>query len=183
MAGYEVKVVDDDGAEVPAGESGWLRLRGIPGISLFLEYLDNPEATAAAFDDDGWFDTGDLVTPFEDGHIRFDNRGKDMLRVGAENVSAAEVERVAGSVPGVKEVAVVGRPDRMLDEVPVAFVLPFGAPAADLAEQVIATCAERLAPFKVPREVFIVDELPRVTLEKIDKKALRQRLAEAGRKP
>ena len=183
VAGYEVKVVDDDGAEVPAGESGWLRLRGIPGISLFLEYLDNPEATAAAFDDDGWFDTGDLVTPFEDGHIRFDNRGKDMLRVGAENVSAAEVERVAGSVPGVKEVAVVGRPDRMLDEVPVAFVLPFGAPAADLAEQVIATCAERLAPFKVPREVFIVDELPRVTLEKIDKKALRQRLAEAGRKP
>jgi crotonobetaine/carnitine-CoA ligase len=183
VAGYEVKVVRDDGTEVDAGESGWLKIRGVPGISLFLEYLDNPEATEAAFDTDGWFDTGDLVTPFDDGHIRFDNRGKDMLRVGAENVSAAEVERIIGGVPGVKESAVVGRPDKMLDEVPVAFVIPFG-PAADLAgdlaERVIETCRANLADFKVPREVFIVDELPRVTLEKVDKKTLRAQLSAAA---
>ena len=80
--------VDDDGAPVAFGDSGWLKIRGIPGVSLFLEYLGNPEATAAAFDAEGWFDTGDLVTPFDDGHIRSDNRGEDMLRVGAENVSA-----------------------------------------------------------------------------------------------
>jgi len=176
VAGYEVKVVDDDGAPVAFGDSGWLKIRGIPGVSLFLEYLGNPEATAAAFDAEGWFDTGDLVTPFDDGHIRFDNRGKDMLRVGAENVSAAEVERVIGGVAGVKESAVVGRPDKMLDEVPVVFVIPFG-PAAGLAERVIDACRAQLAEFKVPREVIVVDEFPRVTLEKVDKKLLR-RLAE-----
>ncbi|CAB4864084.1 unannotated protein [freshwater metagenome] len=177
VGGYEIKVVDDAGAPVAAGESGWLKIRGIPGVSLFLEYLGNPEATAAAFDDDGWFDTGDLVTPFDDGHIRFDNRGKDMLRVGAENVSAAEVERVIAGVMGVKESAVVGRKDRMLDEVPVVFVIPFG-PVDGLAERVIEACRAQLAEFKVPRDVIIVDEFPRVTLEKVDKKLLRQRLAE-----
>ena len=118
-------------------------------------------------------------------HIRFDNRGKDMLRVGAENVSAAEVERVIGGVAGVKESAVVGRPDKMLDEVPVAFVIPFGpvGDAGDLAQRVIDACAANLAAFKVPREVFIVDELPRVTLEKVDKKMLRQQLADQRRQP
>jgi crotonobetaine/carnitine-CoA ligase len=180
VAGYEVKVVDDDGQPVPFGESGWLKIRGVPGISLFLEYLDNEEATAAAFDEAGWFDTGDLVTPFADGHIRFDNRGKDMLRVGAENVSAAEVERVISSVAGVKEAAVVGKQHPMLDEVPVAFVIPFG-PADGLPERIIDTCAAQLADFKVPREVFIVEELPRVTLEKVDKKTLRLQLAETPR--
>ena len=178
VAGYEVKVVDDEGTPVAFGDSGWLKIRGVPGISLFLEYLGNPQATAAAFDDDGWFDTGDLVTPFDDGHIRFDNRGKDMLRVGAENVSAAEVERVIGTVAGVKESAVVGRKHPMLDEVPVVFVIPFG-PSDGLADRVIGACRAELAEFKVPRDVIIVDEFPRVTLEKVDKKLLRQR-AEQG---
>ncbi|MEN9822102.1 MAG: hypothetical protein RLZ04_528 [Actinomycetota bacterium] len=181
VAGYEVKVVDDNGVPVAFGESGWLKIRGIAGVSLFLEYLDNEEATAATFDDEGWFDTGDLVTPYADGHIRFDNRGKDILRVGAENVSAAEVERVIATVAGVRESAVVGRPDRMLDEVPVAFVILAGEPADGhdgLAQRVIETCAAQLAAFKVPREVIVVDEFPRVTLEKVDKKTLRARLAE-----
>ena len=180
VPGYEVKVVDDHNQPVPFRESGWLRIRGVPGVSLFLEYLDNPEATDAAFDAEGWFDTGDLVTPYPDGHIRFDNRGKDMLRVGAENVSAAEVERVIATVPGVKESAVVGRPDRMLDEVPVAFVIPFGQPAGgahEFGRVIIERCAAELAPFKVPREVIVVDEFPRVTLEKVDKKSLRAQLA------
>jgi crotonobetaine/carnitine-CoA ligase len=154
----------------------------VPGVSLFLEYLDNPEATDAAFDAEGWFDTGDLVTPYPDGHIRFDNRGKDMLRVGAENVSAAEVERVIATVPGVKEVAVVGRPDRMLDEVPVAFVIAFGVAATEVdvfESAIIERCENELASFKVPRAVIVVDEFPRVTLEKVDKKTLRARLAAA----
>jgi len=178
VAGYEVKVIDDDGNPVAFGDSGWLKIRGTPGISLFLEYLGNPEATAEAFDADGWFDTGDLVTPFDDGHIRFDNRGKDMLRVGAENVSAAEVERVIATVAGVKECAVVGRKHPMLDEVPVVFVISFG-PTEGLADRVLAACQAELAEFKVPREVIIVDVFPRVTLEKVDKKVLRQR-AELG---
>jgi crotonobetaine/carnitine-CoA ligase len=83
-------------------------------------------------------------------------------------------------VAGVKEAAVVGKQHPMLDEVPVAFVIPFG-PADGLPERIIDTCAAQLADFKVPREVFIVDELPRVTLEKVDKKTLRLQLAETPR--
>ncbi|HEX9207573.1 MAG TPA: AMP-binding protein [Steroidobacteraceae bacterium] len=177
-AGYEVKVVREDGSEVDFGESGHLKIRGMPGISLFLEYLGNPQATAEAFDAEGWFSTGDLVTPFEDGHVRFDTREKDMLRVGAENVSAAEVERVILACGGITEAAVVARPDRMLEEVPVAYVIPI-QPDATLAERVLEQCRKQLADFKVPRQVFVVDDLPRVTLGKIDKKTLRLRLREA----
>ena len=118
------------------------------------------------------------MTPFEDGHIRFDNRGKDMLRVGAENVSAAEIERIISAVAGVREVAVVGKPHKMLDEVPVAFVIAF-APDAGLSERVLTACRTNLADFKVPVEVIIVDDFPRVTLEKVDKKVLRQRLLQS----
>ena len=177
--GYEIKVVRDDNSEVEFGESGQLKIRGIPGISLFLEYLNNVEATDEAYDEEGWFCTGDLVTPFEDGHIRFDMRDKDMLRVGAENVAAAEVERVVASLGGISEVAVVAMPDKMLEEVPVAYVIPL-MPDPTLPERILARCREQLAPFKVPRHVFVVEDLPRVTLGKIDKKTLRQRLRESN---
>jgi crotonobetaine/carnitine-CoA ligase len=178
VPGYDIKVVRDDNTEVAFGESGQLKIRGTPGISLFLEYLNNPQATDEAYDQDGWFCTGDLVTPFEDGHIRFDMREKDVLRVGAENVSAAEVERVIFAVGGISEVAVVAMPDKMYEEVPVAYVIAL-APDPTLAERVLARCKEQLAAFKVPRQVFVVDDLPRVTLGKIDKKTLRQRLRDA----
>lgn len=177
VPGYEIAVLRDDGSPVDFGESGRLKIRGIPGLSLFLEYLNNREATAESFDEDGWFDTGDLVTPFEDGHIRFDMRDKDVLRVGAENVSPAEIEGVIFAAGGVTEVAVVGKPDKMLEEVPIAYVIPIG-PDDNLAERLIASCRESLADFKVPREIIVVDDLPRVTLGKIDKKELRKKLQE-----
>ncbi|HZZ36280.1 MAG TPA: AMP-binding protein, partial [Caulobacteraceae bacterium] len=172
---YEIAVRREDGADVDFGESGLMWIRGVPGLSLFYEYLNNPQATAEAFDADGWFLTGDRVTPFEDGHIRFDGRERDMLRIGAENVAESEIERVIMGAGGVIEVAVVGKPHPMLDEVPVAFVLPMGQ--AD-PERILAACRAKLADFKVPREVRVVDEFPRVTLGKIDKKALRRALAE-----
>ena len=177
VPGYEIKVVRDDGSEVAFGESGHLKIRGIPGISLFLEYLGNQRATDECFDADGWFSTGDRVTPFEDGQIRFDMRDKDMLRVGAENVAAAEIERVIFAVGGIAEVAVVGAPDDMLEEVPVAYVIPL-VNAPDLADRLLARCRAELADFKVPRRIIVAADLPRVTLDKIDKKALRQRLRE-----
>ncbi len=176
VSGYEVAVVDDANQPVAFGQSGWLKIRGVVGVALFAGYLHNDEATESAFDEDGWFTTGDLVTPFADGDIRFDNRGGDMLRVGAENVSAAEVERVIATVPGVRESAVVAAPDPMLDEVPVAFVIAWQSDEA-LPDAVITACGEQLAAFKVPREVIVVSELPRVTLGKIDKKSLRAWLA------
>ena len=173
--GYEVTVRHDDGTPVAFGETGGLFVRGIPGLSLFYEYLNNPEATAAAFDADGWMETGDQVTPHADGDLRFEGRGKDMLRVGAENVAAAEIERVIQTVPGVFEVAVVAKPDEFLSEVPAAFVIPAGEPG-DLRERILAACREQLADFKLPREVVFVPELPRSVLNKVSKKELRARL-------
>jgi crotonobetaine/carnitine-CoA ligase len=151
---------------------------------MFLEYLNNPQATADSFTPDGWFMTGDRVTLEHDGYITFADRDKDMLKVGGENVAASEIERVIALVPGVYELAVVAQKHRMLDEVPVAFVIP--APAigeaerAALADRVIAECKAKLADFKVPRAVFVVDDMPRSTLEKVHKAELRKRLPVAG---
>ena len=179
---YEVQVRGGAGGNAVFGESGRLWIRGIPGISLFDSYLDNPEATAAAFDAEGWFDTGDMVTATEDGFITFDGRSGDMLRVGAENVAESEIERVVATVPGVLEVAVVGRPDDMLDEVPVAFVEAPGVATAtaraELSRRVLEQCKQQLADFKLPREVIVVEQIPRVTLGKLDKKSLRSQLRE-----
>ena len=179
---YEVEVRNPEGGDSEFGESGRLFIRGIPGLSLFHSYLHNPEATEKAYDSRGWFDTGDMVTATEDGFITFNGRSGDMLRVGAENVAESEIERVVATVPGVLEVAVVGRPDEMLDEVPVAFIEAPGATDDSarqlLSEQVIARCREQLADFKVPREVIILEQIPRVTLGKLNKKLLRRQLAE-----
>jgi crotonobetaine/carnitine-CoA ligase len=169
---YEVKVVRPEGDRVEPEESGELKVRGVRGLSMFVEYLNRPEATAEAFDDEGWFATGDLVTPHADGHLSFENRMKDMLKVGAENVSAAEVERVIMSVPGVLEAGVVGRPDAKLDEVPIAFVATESDDPA-VVERVEAACAELLADFKRPRAVYRVGQLPRSTLAKLNKVELR----------
>ena len=175
-AGYDVAVVRDDGTAVEYDERGRLLVKGIPGITLFYEYPNDPAATAAAFDTDGWMDTGDLATVFEDGDLRFEGRGKDMLRIGAENVATAEIERVVVSVAGVVETAVVGKPDEFLGEVAVAFVVAM-PDAAGIEQRVLAACRERLADFKVPREVRLVAEFPRSTLNKISKKDLREALA------
>ncbi|MBO6542655.1 MAG: AMP-binding protein [Alphaproteobacteria bacterium] len=177
--GYEIAVTRDDGTPVAPGETGNLLIKGIPGLSLFLEYLNNPKATAESFDADGYFITGDKVTLLENGFLQFADRDKDMLKVGGENVAASEVERVIMTVPGIAECAVVAKKDPMLDEVPVAFLLVPGGEAsapAGLADQVVTACTRELANFKVPREIFIVDALPRSTLEKIAKAELRKRL-------
>ena len=179
---YAIQVRDAEGGDAEFGTSGRLWIRGIPGISLFHSYLHNAEATAAAFDREGWFDTGDMVTATEDGFITFDGRSGDMLRVGAENVAESEIERVVAGVPGVLEVAVVGKPHVMLDEVPVAFIEAPGARAEGdreaLAAQVLEQCSRQLADFKVPTEVHVVEHIPRVTLGKLDKKTLRRQLRE-----
>lgn len=121
------------------------------------------------------------MTVHEDGSISFADRTKDMLRVGGENVAASEIERVILGVAGVAEAAVVGAPDAMLDEVPVAFVVarPDTAGGNDLADAVLAACRQELADFKVPRDVRIVKDLPRATLEQIAKHELRKLLRPA----
>jgi crotonobetaine/carnitine-CoA ligase len=184
-SGYDIRVLRDDGLTlVEPGETGHLECRGWRGIQLFLEYFGNEAATRDSFVDRGWFITGDRVRLETDGWLTFADRDKDMMKVGGENVAASEVERVIATVPGVYETAVVAQKHRMLDEVPVAFVIPApGVPAAQheaLVAGILAVCREKLADFKVPRTVFIVSEMPRSTLEKVHKAELRNRLPVAG---
>lgn len=178
---YQICVVDDDGQPTAIGGSGHLRVLGMRGVSLFKEYLDDPVATAASFDDQGWFLSGDRVTLLEDGSIKFADRDKDMLKVGGENVASSEIERVLLGVAGVTEVAVVARHHAMLTEVPFAFVALSGEIGAErhgeFIDQLLARCRHELADFKVPVGIRIVDDFPRVTLEKISKADLRKQLA------
>lgn len=171
--GYGIAMVREDGSPVDVEEPGDLVVQGTPGLSLFAGYLGRPEETAACYDEQGWFRTGDRLVPHADGQISFVERAKDMLKVGAENLAAVEVERVILEVPGVVEAAVVGRPDVALDEVPVAFVLAKD-PAPDLADRIMAQCRRGLADFKVPRVVYVVPELPRSTMTKVNKAELRR---------
>jgi crotonobetaine/carnitine-CoA ligase len=171
---YGIAVVRADGVTpTEPEETGQLLVKGTPGLSLFAEYLNKPEATADAFDEWGWMRTGDLVVAHADGYLSFVDRAKDMLKVGAENVAASEIERVMSGVAGVAEAAVVGRPDPKLDEVPVAFVVATHEDDS-LAARVREACANQLADFKVPRDVYVVAGLPRSTISKVNKVELRR---------
>jgi crotonobetaine/carnitine-CoA ligase len=179
--GYELLVVDrETGAVVTDGAKGELWVRGTRGVQLFLEYFDDPAATAKAFTAEGWFRTGDVVRQDPTGAFVYSDRDADMLKVGGENVSAREVEDACRLAGGIADVAVVGRPDHMLNEVPVAFVVR--APGGDTDDEsfgraVIEACAANLADFKVPRAVHVVDEFPRATLDKVAKNKLREQAA------
>ena len=178
--GYDISIRRPDGSEIGAGERGALYIRGVRGVTLFKEYFKNPEATEKSFDSDGWFDTGDLIRMDEHGNLYFGDRDKDMLKVGGENVAASEIEAVIYETGWVKECAVVGQKHAMLDEVPVAFVIPVADAPSSLKEHIINACRNNLAEFKVVGQVHIVEEFPRSTLEKIAKNKLRERLLETG---
>lgn len=171
--GYAIHVLNEAGEPVAPGEVGELYVRGERGVSLFLEYFRNPEATAAAFRDDGLFITGDRVMRGDDGWLYFADRSKDMLKVGGENVAASEIERVIATVPGVAEVAVVAMRHPMLDEVPAAFIIASADAETGLEERVAAACVATLAAFKRPHHIRVVESLPRSTLEKVAKAELR----------
>jgi crotonobetaine/carnitine-CoA ligase len=175
--GYQVRIVDEDGRDVERGGAGALLLGGVRGHSIFREYDGDEKATAEAFDENGYFRTGDRVYLRENGWIEFSDRIKDVIKVGGEGVSAAEIEMVISQIPGVAAVAVVAKPNPQYGEVPVAFVVmkPEIAEAAQAAtrESMTNLCREQLAKFKVPREVIFVKELPRVGFGKISKAQLR----------
>ena len=136
---------------------------------------DNPEANAKAFED-GWFKTGDMVKMGAGGNVFYQERDKDLLKVGGENVSAKEVEDLIVAHPAVQAVAVVGKEHEFLSEVVVAFVIKAPGDHDDdaVAVEIIDTCRENLAGFKVPRAVYFVDEFPTGTLDKILKNKLRE---------
>ena len=174
MPGMTCRVVDPEtGADLPPGRPGELLFRG---PNTFDGYFRDPQGTAAAFDDEGWFHSGDLVVADAEGRLTFHSRLKDMLKVGGENVSAAEVEGHLLGHPAVGIVAVVAAPDTRYVEVPAAFVqLAPGAEVTD--EDLIAFCRGRIASYRVPRYVRFVTEWP-MSGTKIKKVELRRMIAE-----
>ena len=143
-----------------------------------LGYWNNPEATRAAFTDDGYLRTGDVGERLPDGRLRLRGRVREMFKSGGYNVYPAEVERVIGAHPDVHEVAVIARPDPLWQEVGVAFVVPRPGAAAD--RSLAAWCGERLANYKCPKRIEIVDALPLLAVGKVDRTSLRRRAEELG---
>lgn len=172
FTGVEAQVRDPlTGAELPAGETGPLWIRG---FNLFQGYRNDPEKTAESFDDDGWFHTGDLASIDAAGNLTFRGRTKDMLKVGGESVGCLEVEAYLGTHPDVQMAVVVGVPDAKYGEVPAAFVEL--RPGAALTEEaVLAHCRAGLAKYKVPRHVRFTTDWP-MSATKIQKFRLRDRL-------
>ncbi|MBK8915299.1 MAG: AMP-binding protein [Phycisphaerales bacterium] len=168
LPGVRVVARDDSGAELPAGREGELYIRG---HCVMLGYYNKPDQTAAVLRD-GEFRTGDIGSVDADGFIRITGRAKEMLIIGGENVFPREIENVLAEHPAVGECAVIGAPDPLRGELPVAFViLREGAAATDV--ELREFCRERLAGYKAPREVRIMAELPRSPTGKILKRALR----------
>lgn len=163
-----VRIVDDTGREVPAGELGEITLRG---PKVFAGYWRDEKATAAALRD-GWFHTGDIGHLDEDGFLYIDDRKKDMIVSGGENIATPEVERVLYEHPAVLEAAVVGLDHPRWGEVPRAFVV-FRPGASARPDELREFCRERLAKFKVPTRFDTVDELPRTPSGKVLKRTLR----------
>ena len=169
--GYELRIVDPEtGTDCAVGQPGELLVKG---YSVMLGYYRKPAETAAAFDAEGWFHTGDTAVWLETGYLRFLGRYKDMLKVGGENVDPMEVEGLLLDHPAVFQVAVVGMPDARLTEVACAFVQRQPGAALDEAE-VIAYCRGKVASFKLPRRVVFVDDFPMTASGKIRKVDLRE---------
>lgn len=168
----EVKVIDDAGTEVARGLPGEIVVRG---YNVIEGYFEDPEAGAEAIDAMGWLHTGDIGIMDDNDYLRVTDRKKDMFIVGGFNAYPAEIENMLLGHPGVAQAAVIGVPDERLGEVGAAFVT--ARPGARLEPDAIsAWCRERMANFKVPRQVFVVDVLPVNASGKVLKFELRARL-------
>jgi cyclohexanecarboxylate-CoA ligase len=181
VRGAEVRIVTEDGAVAAPGDEGEVRVRG-PVVTL--GYTD-PAATAAAFDEDGWFRTGDLGVLRPDGHLRLTGRLKDVIIRKGENISARELEEVLFAHPKVGDVAVVGLPDAERGELVCAVVeAPDGGEAITFDEMVECCTTAGLMRQKIPERLEVVDKLPRnETLNKVLKYKLREALGSADRGP
>jgi len=171
----EARIVGPDGRDAAAGEAGELLIRG---ANVTPGYWNHPDATADALDADGWLRTGDVARADTDGFVSIVDRIKDMYISGGENVYPTEVETVLLAHPDVLEAAVVGVPDERWGEVGRAWLV--ARPGRRLEEtEVKAYCRERLAGYKVPKSVAVVDDLPRTPAGKVRKHVLRAAAAQA----
>ncbi|MGA0937889.1 MAG: AMP-binding protein, partial [Sedimenticolaceae bacterium] len=169
LPGVQVRVADDEGNVLSAGETGVLE---VIGHNVFKGYWQMPEKTAAEFRKDGWFITGDLSTMDKEGRVSIVGRAKDLIISGGYNIYPKEIEGEIDLIPGVKESAVIGVPHKDFGEGVTAVVVADGS--ADISESVIVSALDgKLARFKQPKRVYIVDELPRNTMGKVQKAQLR----------
>jgi fatty-acyl-CoA synthase len=175
----EMKIVNPDSGEpVPVGQLGEVCTRG---YAVMRGYFNDAAATRSALDADGWLHTGDLGTIDHDGYCRVQGRLKDMIIRGGENIYPREIEELLYSHPAVADVAVVGIPDPIWGEIPVAFIRP----ATDLPpsdDELHAFCRQHLAPYKTPRHWRFVMEFPQTPSGKIQKFALRNQFIREERK-
>jgi acyl-CoA synthetase (AMP-forming)/AMP-acid ligase II len=171
IPGTELRIVDDDNRPLAAGEAGEVVIRG---YNVMQGFLDDPEATAEAIDADGWLHTGDVGTLDENDNLRITDRKKDMFIVGGFNAYPAEIENMLSAHPAVSQAAIVGVPDARLGEVGYAYLVLRPGATVD-ADEVISWCRERMANYKVPRHVQVVDALPLNASGKVLKFELRDR--------
>jgi acyl-CoA synthetase (AMP-forming)/AMP-acid ligase II len=171
--GTEISMRDEAGKEIPAGETGevWIR-----SASVMSEYWHDPAATRAALTPDGWLRTGDVGLLDDTGCLRLAGRRDDMFIRGGYNVYPQEVEAVLQEHVGVSEVAVVPRPDAVMGQVGVAFVVPRDPDAPPTVEELRLFAGSRLAKHKLPEEVRVVPNLPLTPGQKMDRSALRKRV-------
>ena len=175
LPGYEFKVIDPDTGDIlPPSTMGELCVRG---YATMQGYYKRPEATAEAIDSDGWFHTGDVATIRDDGSVRFLGRYKDMLKVGGENVDPTEVEAFLLEHPAISKAQVIGVPDPRLSEVACACVVVEPGQVITDAD-LDAHCRGKMASFKIPRHLLVVDEYPMTSSGKVQKYLLRQMAAE-----
>lgn len=168
VAGQQIAIMSVDGEVLPPGEVGEVVIKG---PTVMQGYLNRPEATAETIRD-GWLHTGDVGFLDEDGYLTLVDRIKDMIIRGGENLYPKEIEATLYEVDGVLEAAVVGRPDDVMGEVPVAFVALY--PQAEVTtDDLLAYCRENLTRVKVPVEITLVEALPKNPVGKIDKPTLR----------
>lgn len=171
----DVKVVDEDGKEVPTGEPGEILIKG---PNIMKGYYRMPEETAAVIEPDGWFHSGDIGHFDEDGYLYITERKKDLIIRGGFNIFPRDIEEVLYAHPAVGEAAVVGIPDPTMGEEVVAFVSM--RPGTEVTEdELLALCRERLAKYKTPKQVRFIAMLPKNPIGKILKKDLRE-MAVAG---
>jgi fatty-acyl-CoA synthase len=166
----EVKIADDDDQSLFPGEMGELACRG---YNVMLGYYKMPDKTREAIDEDGWLYSGDLATMDEEGYVKIVGRKKDMIITGGFNVYPAEIEEYLFTHPKVQNVSVVGTPDDVMGEVAVAYIIPREGDTID-PQEIIDSCANEIANFKVPRYVAIVDQFPMTQSGKVQKFRLRE---------
>ena len=170
LPGVSLRVQDDEGQSLPTGEIGGIQVRG---ANVFKAYWRMPEKTREEFTSDGYFKTGDVGKIDERGYITIVGRSKDLIISGGYNVYPAEIEACINDMPGVAESALVGVPHPDFGEVGVAVLVAKPGSAVDAA-QIVATLKSQLANFKIPKQCFVVNELPRNTMGKVQKNVLRE---------